>query len=84
VARPDRTILVGAGGSGRGWAAHLRANPVVTFSVKGRERRYRAQLVGPHEREAALAELRATMGGIAERADWADLFVLRPEAAEES
>lgn len=82
VARPDGTLLVGSGSRiNRGWTANLKANPAATFSVKGIERRYRARLVLPEEREAALAELRARMGGFAERADWGDLFVLEPDEA---
>lgn len=82
VARDDGTILIGAGSrANRGWTANLKANPVATFSIKGAERRYRARLVPSEEREAALAELRARMGGFAERADWGDLFVLEPEEA---
>jgi hypothetical protein len=74
-------MLIGAGSrTNRGWTANLKANPAATFSVKGVERRYRARLVSPEEREAALGELRARMGGFAERADWGDLFVLEPEA----
>ncbi len=81
VARDDGTLLIGSGSrTNRGWTANLKANPAATFSVKGVERRYRARLVTPQEREAALAELRSKMGGFAERADWGDLFVLEPEA----
>jgi deazaflavin-dependent oxidoreductase (nitroreductase family) len=80
VARENGTVLIGAGSrANRGWTANLKANPVATFSVKGVERRYRARLVRDEEREAALGELRAKMGGFAERADWGDLFVLEPE-----
>jgi deazaflavin-dependent oxidoreductase (nitroreductase family) len=81
VARPDGTLLIGSGSKvNRGWTANLKANPAATFSVKGVERSYRARLVPPEERDAALAELKATMGGMADRADWGDLFVLEPEA----
>jgi deazaflavin-dependent oxidoreductase (nitroreductase family) len=81
VARPDGTLLIGSGSpTNRGWTANLKADPAATFSVKGVERRYRARLVPPEDREAALAELRARMGSFAERADWGDLFVLEPEA----
>jgi deazaflavin-dependent oxidoreductase (nitroreductase family) len=62
------------------WTGDLKANPSCTFAIKGQERRYQARLVGPEEREAALAELKAKMGGMAERATWGDLFVLEPEA----
>jgi len=80
VARDDGTVLIGAGSrANRGWTANLKANPAATFAVKGVERRYRARLVAPEEREAALAELQARMGGFAERADWGDLFVLEPD-----
>lgn len=80
VARRDGTILIGAGSrANRGWTANLKASPGATFSVKGVERRYRARLVPAEQREAALTELRARMGGFAERADWGDLFVLEPE-----
>lgn len=81
VARPDGSLLVGSGSpTNRGWTANLRANPACTFQVKGTTRGYRARLVGPDEREAALAELRSRMGRVAERTDWGDLFVLVPEA----
>jgi deazaflavin-dependent oxidoreductase (nitroreductase family) len=81
VARDDGTVLIGAGSrTNRGWTANLKANPEATFSIKGVERRYRARLVAAEDREAALAELKAKMGGMAERADWGDLFVLEPEA----
>jgi deazaflavin-dependent oxidoreductase (nitroreductase family) len=81
VARPDGTILIGAGSPrGRGWTANLVARPAATFSIKGVERPYRAHLVSPEERPAALAELKEKMGSIAERADWGALFVLVPDA----
>lgn len=81
AARLDGTLLIGSGNrENRGWAVNLRANPSATFSTKGVERRYRARLVVPGERDAALAELKVTMGSMAERADWGDLFVLEPEA----
>jgi deazaflavin-dependent oxidoreductase (nitroreductase family) len=81
VARADGTLLIGAGSpQNRGWTANLKANPAATFSVKGTERRYRARLLAGTERETALGELKASMGRMAERADWGDLFVLSPEA----
>jgi deazaflavin-dependent oxidoreductase (nitroreductase family) len=81
VRRADGTILLGSGSPvNRGWTVNLKANPACTFTIKGREAAYRARLVGPDERDAALAELKASMGGVAERADWGDLFVLEPEA----
>jgi deazaflavin-dependent oxidoreductase (nitroreductase family) len=80
VAGDDGTVLNWAGSrTSRGWTANLKAKPAATFLAKGVERRYRANLVPPDEREAALAELRARMGGLAERADWGDLAVLEPE-----
>ena len=81
VMRADETILLGSGSPvNRGWTANLKANPSCTFAIKGEERRYLAHLVGPEERDAALAELKAKMGGMAERANWGDLFVLEPKA----
>jgi deazaflavin-dependent oxidoreductase (nitroreductase family) len=81
VSRADGTILLGSGSPvNRGWTLNLKANPSCTFAIKGRELRYLARLVGPEERAAALAELRAKMGGMAERATWGDLFVLEPDA----
>jgi deazaflavin-dependent oxidoreductase (nitroreductase family) len=81
VMRADRTILLGSGSPvNRGWTVNLKANPSCTFAIKGHELPYQARLVGPEERAAALAELKAKMGGMAERATWGDLFVLEPEA----
>jgi deazaflavin-dependent oxidoreductase (nitroreductase family) len=79
VARPDGTVLIGSGSPvNRGWTVNLRANPSCTFAIRGTTRSYRARLVGPEERPAALAELHAAMGRVAERATWGDLFVLEP------
>ena len=81
VTRDDGSLLIGAGSpNGRGWTANLRANPVATLAVKGTTRRVRARLVGPEERQAALAEIKAKMGGGTGNLDWGDLFVLEPEA----
>ena len=81
VTRDDGTILIGAGSpTGRGWTANLRANPAATLTVKGTTRRCRARLVGPDERAAALAELKAKMGGGTGGLTWGDLFILEPEA----
>ena len=81
VKRPDGTLLIGAGSQEpRGWVANLTADPVVTFAIKGAAVRYRAVPVGADARDAALAELRSSMGRMGERAQWADLFVLVPEA----
>jgi len=80
VTRDDGTFLIGAGSpTGRGWTANLRANPVATLTVKGTPRACRARLVGPDEREAALAEIKAKMGGGTGNLTWGDLFVLEPE-----
>lgn len=82
VARDDGSLLIGAGGpSVRGWPANLKANPAATFGVKGVETTYRARLVEPDDRPAAIAELRAKMGRIAERSDFGDIFVLEPPAS---
>lgn len=80
VARADGSLLVGAERGNRGWAANLRSNPAATFTVKGVARCYRARLVGPDERAAAIAALRARFGRWAAGTDWGDLFVLEPEA----
>jgi deazaflavin-dependent oxidoreductase (nitroreductase family) len=81
VTRPDGSLLIGSGSKvNRGWTANLKANPGCAFRIKSDERRYRARLVGEAERPAALAELKAKMGSMAERADWGDLFVLEPDA----
>jgi len=80
VAHDDGTVLIGSGSpESRGWAANLKASPSCTFSIKGVERRYRARLLGPEERAAALVEFKAKMGGMAERAKWGDVFILDPE-----
>jgi deazaflavin-dependent oxidoreductase (nitroreductase family) len=80
VTRADGTILLGSSSPvNRGWMANLKAIPSCAFAIKGQEGRYLAHLVGPAERDAALAELKAKMGGTAERTSWGDLFVLEPE-----
>jgi deazaflavin-dependent oxidoreductase (nitroreductase family) len=81
VLRDDGTVLIGSGSKvNRGWTANLKANPVCAFKIKGDEHRYRAYLVSEEQRRATLAELKAKMGSMAERAEWGDLFVLVPEA----
>jgi F420H(2)-dependent quinone reductase len=81
VRRADGTLLVGNGSpQPRGWSSNLRANPACTFKVKGETRRYRARLLRPDERDAALAEFKAAMGSMVERATWSDMFELAPEA----
>jgi deazaflavin-dependent oxidoreductase (nitroreductase family) len=80
VLRADGTVLIGSGSKeNRGWTANLKANPGCTFIIKGDECAYRARPLGEEERPAALGELKAKMGSIAERATWGDLFVLEPE-----
>jgi deazaflavin-dependent oxidoreductase (nitroreductase family) len=80
VTREDGTVVVGSGRpENRGWVVNLRANPACTFRIKGTERRYRARPLAGEEREAALAELRAKVGSMAERMTWGDVFVLEPE-----
>jgi deazaflavin-dependent oxidoreductase (nitroreductase family) len=80
VQRADGSVLIGSGSKqNRGWTVNLRANPVATFSLRGKERTYRARLVRDDERATALADLKLSMGTFAERADWGDLFVLTPE-----
>jgi deazaflavin-dependent oxidoreductase (nitroreductase family) len=79
VARADGTVVVGSGRpENRGWVVNLRADPACTFAIKGDERRYRGRLLAGDEREAALAELRATVGSVAERMTWGDVFLLEP------
>lgn len=80
VLRPDGTIAIGAGGQARAWAANLPATPSCTFSIKGAEGRYRARRLESAERETALVEMTAKIGRPAERASWADVFELVPEA----
>jgi deazaflavin-dependent oxidoreductase (nitroreductase family) len=81
VLRADGSVLIGSGSKeNRGWTANLKANPSCTFKIKSDERRYRGRLIDEAGRPAALDELKVKMGGMAERADWGDLFVLDPEA----
>jgi deazaflavin-dependent oxidoreductase (nitroreductase family) len=81
VARADGTVVVGSGRpENRGWVANLRANPACTFRIKGMEKQYRARPVHGDERDAAVAELTATIGSMAERMAWGDVFILEPEA----
>ena len=81
VQHADGTVLIGSvTKAGRGWTANLKANPACSFKIKGTERAYRATLGGPEQRDAALAEFKAKMGSVAERADWGDMFVLEPES----
>jgi deazaflavin-dependent oxidoreductase (nitroreductase family) len=80
VRRADGRLLVGNGSpQPRGWTANLKANPACSLRIRGEVRLYRARLLGPEERAAALAELKAAMGSVAERAAWSDLFELVPE-----
>ena len=80
LARADGKVLIGAGGPGRAWVSNLRADPTCTFTVRGVETRHRARELEGTERETAIAEFRAKMGRVAERATWAEVFELSPEA----
>ena len=80
VARPDGSILVGAGGKGRGWAANLRADPACTVSIKGRGSTRVAELLAGREREDAIAAFAASLGSAVTDATFADVFALRPVA----
>jgi deazaflavin-dependent oxidoreductase (nitroreductase family) len=80
VAHADGTVLVGSGRpENRGWVVNLKANPVCTFKIKGKEKRYRARTLGGEEREVALVALKATAGSMGERMAWGDVFALEPE-----
>jgi deazaflavin-dependent oxidoreductase (nitroreductase family) len=81
VARADGTVLIGSGRpENRGWVVNLRANSACTFSIKGEERPYRARLLADAQRDAAVAELKSSIGSMAERMTWGDVFLLEPEA----
>lgn len=81
VAREDGTVVIGSGRlENRGWVVNLKANPACTFKIKSAERRYRARPLDGAERDAAVAELKASIGSMAERMAWGDVFVLEPEA----
>ena len=80
VARPDGTVLVAAGSPGPAWAGNLLAQSSCTFSIRGRERRYRARLLESAERDEALASVRTAWGRMAERATFGETFALEPEA----
>jgi deazaflavin-dependent oxidoreductase (nitroreductase family) len=80
VARDDGTVLVGSGRlENRGWVVNLKANPACTFKIKGTQKGYRARPLAGEERDAAVTELKATIGSMAERMAWGDVFVLESE-----
>jgi len=79
VRRPDGTVLVAAGSPGPAWAANLQAQPACTFTIRGRERRYRARLLEGSERDEALVAGRAAWGRMAGRAAFGETFALEPE-----
>jgi deazaflavin-dependent oxidoreductase (nitroreductase family) len=81
--RADRTVIIGAGGTGRSWVANLRANPACTLTVRGRRGAYVATAVDGADRETALAELVASMPRWFRGATWHDIFVLAPATAGE-
>jgi deazaflavin-dependent oxidoreductase (nitroreductase family) len=76
--RADGTVLVGAGGPGRAWAANLRAHPACTLQVTGTTRSYAATGLAGADLDAAAAELTASMPGFMSSATWTEVFVLRP------
>jgi deazaflavin-dependent oxidoreductase (nitroreductase family) len=78
--RADRTVLIGAGGTGRAWAANLRASPACTLMVRGKRDAYVATALDGAERDEALAELVASMPRSFRGATWTDIFVLAPAA----
>ncbi len=77
--QPGERLVIGAGGSGRGWAANLRANPSCSYAILGEERRYRATPLDGTARETGIAELQATLGSRGGFVDYADVFQLVPE-----
>jgi deazaflavin-dependent oxidoreductase (nitroreductase family) len=79
--RADGTVLVGAGGPGRAWAANLRAHPSCTLQVRGTTGSYVATGLSGDDLAAAAAELTASMPGFMKGATWAEVFVLGPAAA---
>jgi deazaflavin-dependent oxidoreductase (nitroreductase family) len=78
--RPDGTVVVAAGGAGRGWAANLRGEPRCTLDVKGRRAAYIAELLGGDARDEAVRDFVAAMGRTAGNTVWTDVFLLRPAA----
>ena len=80
VARPDGTVVVGSGRpESRGWVVNLKACPTCTFKIRSVEKRYRARPLVGADRAAAVAELKASIGSMAERMAWGDVFILEPE-----
>jgi deazaflavin-dependent oxidoreductase (nitroreductase family) len=81
LARADGSVIVGAGGTGRAWAANLRANPGCTLAIRGRRGAYVATALDAADRDAALAELVGSMPRSLRGATWSDVFLLRPVGA---
>jgi deazaflavin-dependent oxidoreductase (nitroreductase family) len=79
--RPDGSILVGAGGTGRGWAANLRADPACAIVIRGRRAACEATALQGSDRDAAAAELTSSMPGFMRNARWPEVFLLRPAGA---
>jgi deazaflavin-dependent oxidoreductase (nitroreductase family) len=75
---PDGTVVIAAGGDGRGWTANLRADPRCTLDLKGGRRTYEATQLAGEERDAAAADFSTAMGRLTRGAIWTDVFVLRP------
>jgi deazaflavin-dependent oxidoreductase (nitroreductase family) len=79
--RADGSVIIGAGGTGRAWAANLRAHPACTLAIRGRGAAYTAEALEGAARDAALAELVASMPERLRGATWADVFLLHPAPA---
>jgi deazaflavin-dependent oxidoreductase (nitroreductase family) len=77
--REDGRVVIGAGGTGRAWVANLAADPSCSFAIRGEERAYRANRLEDDERDAALAELKATLGSRGDAVTYHDVFLLVPE-----
>ena len=76
--RPDGSIIIAAGGDGRGWTANLRANPRCTLDLKGGRRTFDATQLAGEERDTAASEFSVALGRLMRGATWTDVFVLRP------
>jgi len=77
--RSDGSVVIGAGGAGRGWAANLTGNPSCSFAIRGDERRYRATLLEGAAREAGITDLKAGLGSRGGVVTYTDVFRLTPE-----
>ncbi len=81
--RADGSVLIAAGGTGRAWAANLRAHPACTLTIRGRRHAYVAAAQSGADRDTALAELVASMPRNFRDASWTDVFVLRPTETQD-